>query len=219
MQLFCDRSLQIHQRVLKLEKEAVLYSNYALSIFNEQEIEAQSYAAVMVGRGEWTVRRIGILTDTIRQVRVIDKNSNVLDLECECGLRKECDIICRHIICVANTVDTFRYLLDKPCGSIWHNENYIQAFKDFEVIMPSDVEVHSCSGDMFPGPWEMPDIVAQRGRPRVLRRKTAGEQFRKKQRVRTGNGLADKRRQCSCCKAVGHTEARCPLKARFSTKE
>ena len=128
-------------------------------------------------------------------------------------------IMCRHEHCVAVLDQRFSALLEKPCGSIWHNENYIPAFKVFEVIMPTDGDIHACSGALFPGPWEMPKLVAQRGRPRVQRRKTAGEQFRKKQQARTGNGADDKRRQCSCCKAVGHTEARCPLKARFIIKK
>ena len=97
--------------------------------------------------------------------------------------------------------------------------NYIQAFKDFEVVMPSNLELHGCTGDMFPGPWEMPELVPQRGRPSVHRKKTAGELFRKKQQARTGNDTADKRRHCCCCREVGHTEAKCPLKSRFSAKK
>ena len=219
LQLFCDRSMQIQERVKKLQKEEVLYSNYALSIFNEQELEAENYAAVMVGRGIWMVRRAGIITDTIRRVKAVQKDDGRLELDCECGLRRECDIMCRHEHCVAVLDQRFSALLEKPCGSIWHNENYIPAFKVFEVIMPTDGDIHACSGALFPGPWEMPKLVAQRGRPRVQRRKTAGEQFRKKQQARTGNGADDKRRQCSCCKAVGHTEARCPLKVRFIIKK
>ena len=70
MQLLYDRSLQnsvcADPRKGEEIKEQVLYSNHALSIFNEQEIRAQNYAAVMVGRGLWSARRIGILTNTVR---------------------------------------------------------------------------------------------------------------------------------------------------------
>ena len=42
-------------------------------IFNEQEIEARSYAALKVGSGSLSVRHIGMLTDTHRQVKAIFK--------------------------------------------------------------------------------------------------------------------------------------------------
>ncbi len=44
---------------------------------------------------------------------------------------------------------------------------FINAFKDFEVLMPSQDEINATSGDMFPGPYKLPKKVAQRGRPKV----------------------------------------------------
>ena len=127
--------------------------------------------------------------------------------------------MCRHTICVAKQDTRFASLLESPCSACWHNGNFIEAFKDFEVIMPSDQEIHACSGDQFPGPYGMPALVAQRGRPKKLRIKSKGEQFRKLQRAMTGDGIDDKRRQCKVCRGVGHTKAKCPLKARYTIKK
>ena len=124
--------------------------------------------------------------------------------------------MCRHSICVAKQDKRFASLLESPCSACWHNAKFTDVFKDFEVIMPSDLELHACTGEQYPGPYEMPDRVAQRGRPRKLRRKSKGEQFRRLQRARTGDGIEDKRRQCTVCRSVGHTKAKCPLKARYT---
>ena len=137
-------------------------------------------------------------------------------MECECLMWRECEIMCRHSICVAKQDKRFASLLESPCSACWHNAKFTDVFKDFEVIMPSDLELHACTGEQYPGPYEMPDRVAQRGRPRKLRRKSKGEQFRRLQRARTGDGIEDKRRQCTVCRSVGHTKAKCPLKARYT---
>ena len=63
-----------------------------------------------------------------------------------------------------------------------------------------------------------PIIVPQRGRPKKLRHKTAGEQFKRKMRVLTQTDENDKRRQFSVCKAVGYNSKNCPMHRRFKNK-
>ncbi len=84
--------------------------------------------------------------------------------------------------------------------------------------MPSESELAACTGDLFPSQFKIPKRVAQRGRPRTKRLKGHGEQqFKKKMQTITGNGIQDKRRQCSICKTVGHNKSACPVRARFKS--
>ena len=129
---------------------------------------------------------------------------------------EECGVICRHIICVAKADRRFEHILRQPIDDIWLNSVFIDTFQNFQVLMPSQAEVAECAGDMFPGVFMIPQRVAQRGRPRIKRLKGQGEQqFKKKVQTMTGNGIDDKRRQCSICRCVGHRKNGCPLRARF----
>jgi len=144
------------------------------------------------------------------------KATPMFQLTCECLLSEETGIICRHIIRVAKSDHRFAHVLSYPCDDIWLNSRFIDCFKDFQVVMPSTVEVDQCSGDMFPGTFKIPKHVAQRGRPRTKRLKGFGEQqFKRKMRHLTGTGDRDTRQQCSVCRTVGHRKNVCPLRAEF----
>jgi hypothetical protein len=106
-------------------------------------------------------------------------------------------MLCKHILATCRNVRRYAHLLDKPIGDTWLNSTYCDAFKDLHVFVPSNDEVYACTGDMFPGtvPVKMPDKVKARGRPRIKRFRSAGEQFRRKMRAMTGDGATDKRRQ------------------------
>ena len=136
-------------------------------------------------------------------------------LLCECLHAEECDMICRHILATCRSVGRYAHLLKKPIGDTWLNSNYCSAFKDLHVKMPSQDEIYACSGDMYPANVKMQDKVNARGRPRVKRLKSAGEMFRRKMRHMTADGPEDKRRQCSCCRGVGHMKPRCPVRNMF----
>jgi len=217
LELFSERSIRIHNLVKKLEADQVMYSDYALSDLAEQEVEALSYSAVMVGRLEWAVRRVGIITDRVRHVKWTGLPGPYC-LFCECLHTEDCGRLCRHKIatCKAMVHDPrFQAILERPFTDQWLNSKYVEAFKDFQVTMPSETEIYNCSGNMFPGPLHPPNIIPQHGRPKKLRHKTAGEQFKRKMRVMTGTGEDDKHRQCSLCKAVGHRCPNCPMYKRF----
>ena len=214
LQMFCDRSNLLREQAHKLELECIEYSDYALSVFNKEDVESASNACVRVGVTEWVVRRMGIVTDKARHVK-----ANGADLECECMHWEECGIACRHMMCVAKADKRFTGLLAKPCDQLWRNSIFIDTFKAFQVLMPSESEIYECSGDMFPGPYLIPKRVPQRGRPRVKRFRGAGEQFKRKMRKVTGDGVHDKRRQCSLCKAVGHYKSHCPVRERFKVRK
>lgn len=107
------------------------------------------------------------------------------------------------------------HLLESPISDVWLNSKYIDALKDFEVIMPSETEIYTVSGDMFPGPINMPKKVKARGRPKVKSFKKGDRQFKTKMLEMTGDGSMDKHRQCSCCRGVGHVTTRCPVKGQF----
>ena len=211
LQLFCDRAIRLREQAAKLQMEGVEYSDYALSVFHREDVESESYACVRVGVNEWVVRRTGIITDKVRHVKADDE----FDLHCECLLREECGIACRHCLCVAKADKRFEQILAKPCDKLWRNAIFVDTFQAFQVLMPSESEIYSCSDELFPGPFLVPKKVKQRGRPRVKRIKTAGEQFKRKMRKRTGEGVLDKRRQCSLCRGVGHYKTECPVRARF----
>jgi hypothetical protein len=82
-------------------------------------------------------------------------------------------------------------------SGVWLNSKFIDAFKDFQVIMPSETEISQVSGEMFPGPINMPRKVKARSRPKVKCFKKNDRQFKSKLQERTGNGPMDKRRVCS----------------------
>ena len=215
LQLFCDRATRLREEAAKLQLEDVEYSDYALSVFHREDIESDSYACVRVGVNEWVVRRVGIITDKVRHVRADCE----FDLHCECFLKEECGIACRHMLCVAKADKRFEETLARPCDKLWRNALFIDTFQAFQVLMPSESEIYACSGELFPGPFLVPKKVKQRGRPRVKRIKSAGEQFKKKMRNRTGGGVPDKRRQCSLCRAVGHCKTVCPVRERFKLRK
>jgi hypothetical protein len=146
-------------------------------VWSIEEVEADSYAAVKVGVREWLVRRVGIITDKVRTV-----TSDSGNLHCSCLHFEECGIICRHMHCVARQDARFDSILTKPCINLWENINFINAFKDFEVLMPS-LEIRATSGEMFPGPLGIPKRAAQRGGPKVKRFKM-GQRFQFKRKMR-----------------------------------
>lgn len=212
LQLFCSKSQVLREKAEKLMSENIRYSDYALSLYSKEDVESASYTCVKVAVNEWVVRRIGIHISKVRHV----KAASISKLQCECLMDEETGIVCRHIIRVAKDDPRFAGILAHPCDDVWHNSTFIDRFKDFQVLMPSDTEVYQCTGEMFPGPFKIPPRVAQRGRPRTKRIKGWGEQqFKRKVRNLTGGGEQDKRRQCSLCKAVGHRKPLCPMRAQF----
>ena len=215
LQLFCDRATRLREQAAKLEADDIEYSDYALSVFHREDIESESYACVKVGVNEWVVRRVGIITDKVRHVQADCE----FHLKCECLLDQECGIACRHMLCVAKSDKRFNQILVNPCDQLWRNAIFIDTFRTFEVLMPSATEIFVCPGDLFPGPFLVPKKVKQRGRPRVKRFKSAGEQFKRKMRKRTAEGGLDKRRQCSLCRAVGHFKKECPVRQRFKLSQ
>ncbi len=170
----------MREHAAKLQCEDIEYSDYAQSVFHREDIESESYACVRVGVNEWVVRRVGIITDKVRHVKA-DCESH---LNCECLLKEECGIACRHMLCVAKAEKRFNQILAKPCDELWRNAIFTDTFKTFEVLMPSESEIYACSGELFPGPSLVPKKVKQRGRPRVKRFKSAGEQFKSSSRGR-----------------------------------
>ena len=212
LELFAERSILIGKQVEQLQKDQILYSNYAIQRWHKEHIESENYRVCQVGSREWSVIRKGIVTDKVRRVTV--KNDGTL--ECECLLQEEAGLMCRHIQALCCNVPRFAHLLETPMADVWLNSKFIDAFKNFEVIMPSETEVNMVSGDMFRGPLNMPRKVKGRGRPKVKRFKRG--EWKKKMRERTGNGATDRRKQCSCCYGVGHIISRCPVRAQFRAK-
>ncbi len=116
---------------------------------------------------------------------------------CECLLQGESGFMCRHMQALCSNVKRLSHLLQKPMSGVWLNSKFIDAFKDFQVIMPSETEISQVSGEMFPGPINMPRKVKARSRPKVKCFKKNDRQFKSKLQERTGNGPMDKRRVCS----------------------
>ncbi len=64
LQMFSDKSNVMRRQAEQLLQDNIRYSDYALSTYSRQDVEAASYACVKVGVGEWIVRCIGINTRT-----------------------------------------------------------------------------------------------------------------------------------------------------------
>ena len=216
LQLFNKQALVLSARAEEVKTSKVKYSDYVLGIWSRENMESGHYRVAQVGQQEWTVIRITVLlpTDKVRHVKV-DADGVA---RCECNLYAECEVICRHIIAVSNSgySGKWKHLAADPIGGKWLNSLFVHSFSNFNVSMPSQDEIMTTSGDMYPTPLKMPAKVRGRGRPRVKRIKRMVQIRKNKMRLQAGLAGDTPSRHCSVCMAIGHVKTTCPVRAHFS---
>jgi len=213
LEIMSEQSQLLRSQVETVKAASVLYSDYALGIWSQENMESGNYNVAQVGPAEWCVRRM-IITDKDRHVRLGVDGRAV----CECNLYQECEVMCRHIMAVSRSGARWAHISAKPFGDIWHNSLFVTAFENFAVIMPSPDEITVCDGALYPNPLYMPAVVRGRGRPRVKRIKRKVMRLRKKMKVAAGGDVHERARHCSVCSAVGHTRTTCPVRDKFKTR-
>jgi MULE transposase domain len=219
LEMFCEQGRQMRETSEKVQFDEILYSDYALSIWCEENFESRYYSAVRVGPKEFAVRRTGIITDVVRHVSI-----NVIDGEehaiCECNKQARDEVMCRHGMAVASsgTKGEFKHLCKNAIGKVWLNSTFIEAFSGISLVMPSPEEIHKCDGSMFPNPLLMPAKTKKtRGRPQK-NRQTRMPSLKRKIRKLLGIGKDTRTIHCTVCGEVGHNVKACPVRRQHKKK-
>jgi hypothetical protein len=184
------------------------FTTHAIRMFMQQQNESKFYRWSARGISSYAVSRLNSTADS--RIVWIDVRGHWF---CTCCFYEQFKILCRHILAVLGERDQGRYLLQHcGIGDEWKCTNYIRSFERYEAPAPSTEETFACLGQtVYPRNVQIPPPVAQRGRPRKERRKSAAENYRSMTLRRNGVSAGTPCVVCSICAKIGHNMRTCPI--------
>lgn len=207
-----------HARTLSVraQSEIKLFSFMpaAQRMFMRQQNESKFYGCTERGPNSFAVSRKD--SRAISRIVMIDANGCFW---CSCCFYQQFRIVCRHILAVWGNKREYRSHLKRGgIGEMWLVGKYVRAFAEFQAPVPTKEEIYrSLEQTEFPRNVKIPPPVAQRGRPRKKRRKSAQEQYRAMALKRGGVSAGTPCVVCGICSKLGHNMRTCPLLKDFES--
>ncbi len=213
LEMFSLQAAKFRDHAKRLSGFHSLYTRHAVQFFMKQQYESKFYDVRADGDSIYRVRRKGVFGCNRGKERRVWMQPNFL-WRCDCCLLEQFRAMCRHILAVFGSMSDHqshcrKLLKSGGVGDIWSKSDYVRAFGNLQVLVPSPSEEFACmEQNIFPRDVRIPPAVAQRGRPRKNRFISFTEGYSASARSRIAGPRAA---ACSICGQNGHNMRSCQL--------